>query len=331
MADVPRARPAPSQDPSAAATARGGAPLSPTAPSRSMRSRPLLHFGQGLLMGIADVVPGVSGGTMALIVGIYERLVRAVREALALPVVAVRGWTAARAQLAAVEWGLVLPLGLGIVTAIVAASRVIPALLVAYPAESRGVFFGLIAASVVIPGRRMGRAGAREALVIAAAAALAFGLTGLPALEPARDPSLLRVFATAAVAICAMILPGVSGAFLLLVLGIYQPTLEAIAARDLVYVGVFALGALVGLGLFARVLTWLLERHHDLTMAALIGLMVGSLRALWPWLSEDRRILWPEPDGSSLAVLALAALGAALVLGLTWLGERRAAPRGARA
>lgn len=137
------------------------------------------------------------------------------------------------------------------------------------------------------------------------------------------DPSLLRVFLSAAVAICAMILPGVSGAFLLLVLGMYEVTLEALNALDLVYVGVFVLGCAVGLGLFSRLLHFLLDRYHDLTMAALLGLMAGSLRALWPWLSEDRELLFPDMEAASFVVLALAVLGFALVLGLTWIADRK--------
>jgi len=283
-----------------------------------------VHFAQGLLMGTADIIPGVSGGTMALIVGIYERLITAIREALSVPVtLARRGWAPTREQLLGVEWRLVLPLAAGILTAIVAASQIIPPLLEAYPAESRGLFFGLITASILIPWRRMERAGRQEFTLMGVMAVVAFVLTGLPALEAARDPGLLRVFLSASVAICAMILPGVSGAFLLLVLGLYEATLAAISDRNLVYIGVFGLGALVGLGVFSRLLSWLLEHRHDLTMAALIGLMVGALRALWPWLSEDGEILAPAMAPASLTVLALAILGFAVVYGLTWIGARR--------
>lgn len=276
-------------------------------------------------MGTADVIPGVSGGTMALVVGIYERLVLAVEMALTLPVALLRGWGETKRQFLAVEWRLLIPLGLGVVSAVVLASKVIPALMEAYPAECRGFFFGLIAASIAIPWRRMARAGTREFVLIAIGAVLAFVLTGLPE-RMVSDPSLLRVFVSAAVAICAMILPGVSGAFLLLVLGMYEPTLRALNALDVAYVGVFILGCLVGLGLFSRVLNWLLEHYHDATMAVLIGLMAGSLRALWPWLSEDRDLLFPEMEPASFVVFALAVLGFAIVLGLTWLGGRRLGP-----
>jgi putative membrane protein len=278
----------------------------------------LLHLVQGLAMGSADVVPGVSGGTVALIVGIYERLIRSVRAGASGIFAAVRLDRAGAARrLGEVEWGLVLPLAAGIVTALYIGSRIVPHLLEEYPVEVRAVFFGLILGSLVIPLRRMRHIGGAELAVMAVAAVVAFLLVGLPPREIGAPP-LPLVFAFAAIAICAMILPGVSGAFLLLVLGIYEPTLEALSSLDVPYIAVFVAGAAVGLGLFSKLLEWLLDHHHEWTMAALVGLMVGSLRALWPWLSEDRG-LNPPPDGASLALAAgLALAGAAVVLAVTW-------------
>jgi putative membrane protein len=260
----------------------------------------LLHLVQGLAMGSADVVPGVSGGTVALIVGIYERLIRSVRAGASGIFAAVRLDRAAAARrLGEVEWGLVLPLAAGIVTALYIGSRIVPHLLEEYPVEVRAVFFGLILGSIAIPLRRMRQIGGAELAVMAVAAVVAFLLVGLPPREIGAPP-LPLVFAFAAIAICAMILPGVSGAFLLLVLGIYEPTLEALSSLDVPYIAVFVAGAAVGLGLFSKLLEWLLDHHHEWTMAALVGLMVGSLRALWPWLTEDRG-LEPPPDLGSLA------------------------------
>jgi putative membrane protein len=278
----------------------------------------LLHLVQGLAMGSADVVPGVSGGTVALIVGIYERLIRSVRAGASGIFAAVRLDRAAAARrLGEVEWGLVLPLAAGIVTALYIGSRIVPHLLEEYPVEVRAVFFGLILGSIAIPLRRMRQIGGAELAVMAVAAVVAFLLVGLPPREIGAPP-LPLVFAFAAIAICAMILPGVSGAFLLLVLGIYEPTLEALSSLDVPYIAVFVAGAAVGLGLFSKLLEWLLDHHHEWTMAALVGLMVGSLRALWPWLTEDRG-LEPPPDLGSLAIAAGLALGgAALVLAVTW-------------
>lgn len=294
-------------------------------------ARTLLHYGQGLMMGAADVVPGVSGGTVALIVGIYERLVSSVRAAAAAPVALVRGDLArTRERLAEVHWRLVLPLGVGILTALVIGARFIPELLERYPVQMRALFFGLILGSLAIPWRRIEHVVPAYYVIAIAAAVLAFLLVGLPPRE-VPNPALPAVFAAASVAICAMILPGVSGSFLLLVMGVYEPTLRALDGRNLPYILVFVAGAAVGLGLFSRLLEYLLRHHHDVTMAALVGLMAGSLRALWPYLDADRRLLAPPADTSFLIPLALAALGFVLVTLIARLGgaaERRMQPTG---
>lgn len=290
-------------------------------------TRPLTHLAQGLAMGSADVVPGVSGGTVALVVGIYERLIHSVRAGASGLFAAVRlDFSGSRRRFGEVEWGLVLPLGIGIVTALYIGSRIVPHLLETYPVQVRALFFGLILGSIVIPLRRMRHVGAAELGVMALAAVAAFILVGLPPREIA-DPPLPMVFGFAAIAICAMILPGVSGAFLLLVLGIYEVTLEALSALNVPYIAVFVAGAVVGLGLFSKLLEWLLDHHHEWTMAALVGLMAGSLRALWPWLDEDRGLLGP-PDLAALGLAAgLALLGATVVLVAAWLTREDLTPR----
>jgi hypothetical protein len=171
--------------------------------------------------------------------------------------------------------------------AIAIGSLIIPTLLHDHPAFMRALFFGLIVGSLAIPIRRLERIGPMEIGLMVVFALAAFLLVGLPDREVG-DPPLPLVFAFASIAICAMILPGVSGAFLLVVLGIYEPTLLAVRSLDLAYIGVFAAGAVVGLGLFSKLLGWLLEHAHAVTMAALVGLMAGSLRALWPYLEDTR-------------------------------------------
>ena len=282
--------------------------------------RTLVHYLQGLLMGGADIIPGVSGGTVALIVGIYERLITSVRAAAAAPVAFLRGRsTEAREQFSQVHWALVLPLAAGILTALVIGARFIPGLLESYPVQSRALFFGLIAGSLAIPWRRIRHASAVHVLTAVVAAVIAFVLVGLPPREVS-TPSSLGIFLAAAVAICAMILPGVSGSFLLLVMGIYAPTLRAVHDRDLIYIAIFGAGAVVGLALFSKVLEYLLDRHHDATMAALVGLMVGSLRALWPYLDADRRLLAPPSAADALVPLMLGVLGFLVVALLTRFG-----------
>jgi putative membrane protein len=284
-----------------------------------------LTYARGLLMGAADIVPGISGGTVALIVGIYERLIDSIRAAASAPLALVRGDLAGvRARLREVDWLLVLPLLAGILTSLILGALVIEGLLERYPQQTRGLFFGLIAASLPIPWRRI-RAHTGTTWALAGAATVAaFVLTSIPP-QTIADPGLPLVFLAASVAICAMILPGISGSFLLLVMGMYIPTLQAVSNRDVVYIAVFGAGAVIGLGLFSKLLGWLLDHREDATMAALVGLMLGSLRALWPWQDEDRGLLSPPADSSLLVVLGLAVLGFVLITVLVRVGDQRGA------
>ncbi len=299
----------------------------------------LRHYLQGLLMGGADIIPGVSGGTMALIVGVYKALIDAIGEAFSAVLTLARGrFRDGFAQLRALEWGLLLPLAAGIFTAIGIGSLFVPELLEAYPVQCRALFFGLVAASLVVPWRERKTRRTWHLAVAAVAAVLAFVLVGLPRSGDAADPGFFRIATTAAVAINAMILPGVSGAFLLEVLGLYRTTLEALRSLDVAYVATFALGAGLGLGLAAKGLSWLLDRYHDLTMAVLVGLLAGSLRALWPWVGtvehahsdgsvslvpDPSLLLAPGPDWP--LALGLAVFGFAAVTVLVVLGARRIA------
>lgn len=281
-----------------------------------------INFVFGMLMGGADIIPGVSGGTMALIVGIYERLIGSVRFAATAVVDLLRGRGAdARAAFARVEWGLVLPLAAGILLAIAIAARVIEPALESNPVELRALFFGLIAGSLAIPWQRIPERKRGHLGIALAAAVGAFLLTGLPPQEVG-SPPLVAVFFAASVAICAMILPGVSGAFLLLIMGMYEPTLRAVNELDFGYIAVFGLGAAIGLGAFARVLSYLLRSHHDVTMVALVGLMAGSLRALWPYQTEDRALLGPPSTESLMIAFAIAAVGFIFVTVLARVGAR---------
>jgi putative membrane protein len=146
-------------------------------------------------------------------------------------------------------------------------------------------------------------------------------LSGLPETEVS-DPAKLAVLGAAMVAICAMILPGISGAFILLAIGMYEPTIAAINDRDITYVLVFAVGAAIGLGAFAKLLNRLLTRHHDATMAVLLGLMVGALRALWPYQDDDRGLEAPPADASALGELGLAVAAFCLVTAIVWWARR---------
>jgi len=281
------------------------------------------YFLRGLLMGGADIIPGVSGGTIALIVGVYERLIAAISHLVSFGLGVVRlDREAALDAWRTVDWRLLLPLGGGIVTALLVGARFIPGLMEQYPMHMQGLFLGLVAASLFIPWQRMARVTLPFVGIAVGAAVAAFFLTGLPQLQVSQ-PGLLRVFGSAAVAICAMILPGVSGAFLLEVLGIYTPTLEAVNTQQWTYIAVFIAGAGAGLGLFSKILDALLRHYHDATMAALIGLIAGALRALWPYTTTDGTLQWPASGDPIGSVLALGLLGFAAVAALVWWGTRR--------
>lgn len=276
-------------------------------------------------MGAADIVPGVSGGTVALVLGIYEHLLGAIRDVVRAVLTGLRGDVAgARRGLAAVRWGFIAPLLGGILAAIVVGAFTLVPLLDRFPVQMKALFFGLVLASLAVPARRIRRRTRLLAVLGIVAAVLAFWLVGFTS-APGGEPGLLRIFGSAAVAICAMILPGVSGSYLLVALGMYEVTTEAIKGFDLGYIAIFGLGAALGLAVFSKLLTVLLERRHDETMAVLVGLMVGSLRALWPWLDTETRALVPVGGiGEVLGVVLLGLLGFAVVTALLVVGGRAA-------
>lgn len=289
--------------------------------------RPLSAAGdvlRGGAMGVAEVIPGVSGGTVALVLGIYATLIRSaghvVRAVKDLVVGGPdgRGLRPALEELRQVGWSVVLPVAAGMVVALLVAARVLEPVLEEHPVGSRAVFAGMIVASISVPAAMVGgRWTRRELLVAAVAAAAAFALTGLPPASGSEAPPLVLVSVAAAFAVCALVLPGVSGSFLLLTVGLYEPTLEAVNDRDLPYVGAFLVGAVLGLSVFVVLLQWLLDHHHRVTLVVMTGLLAGSLRALWPWQTEDRGVL--APQGDVLAVVALFLAGAAVVGALAWV------------
>lgn len=281
-------------------------------------------------MGSADIVPGVSGGTVALVLGIYERLVAAIRLTVAAAAALVRGDLAVAGQrLRVVPWGWVLSLLAGIGAAILLLAAVLERLLEEHPEPMAGLFFGLIVGAVVISWRLVRRVTWSSVALTALVAAAFFLFLGLQerthdeAAELATRP-LWAYFLAGAVAICAMILPGISGSFILVMLGMYTEVLGAVDDRNLPVLLVFMAGAAVGLASFSTLLSWLLEHHHDTVLAALIGLMLGSLRILWPWPDGLESTTLGLPDGGPVLLpVALAAVGLLAVLGVEAVGERR--------
>lgn len=237
-------------------------------------------FLKGMAMGAADTVPGVSGGTIAFISGIYEELLDSIRAVGPDTIVALRkeGIAGAWKQ---VNGSFLATLLAGIATSILLLVRPITWALEHEAVLLWSFFFGLIAASVWLCGRlvRAWSAGPFVGMVLGTVAAVAVGVMS----AGTGSTSLWFYFAAGAIAICAMILPGISGSFILLLLGAYSPVMNALKGFDIPIIAVFIAGCLAGLMAFSRLLSWMFDKHHDLTVASLTGFLLGSLTIIWPW------------------------------------------------
>lgn len=286
----------------------------------------------GFAMGVAEVVPGFSGGTVALVAGIYERLIAAIRQGARTLSLLLRAHVGpALRSLALMDWFFLAALLVGMFAALLTVADPLRTLIDERPFELSAVFLGLVLGAAAVAARRLRDASAWYLLVGLAATALAFyGLGASPG--AVTDPSLLVILLAGAVAISAWILPGVSGSFLLLVLGLYPVILDALADRQVGVLLVFAVGCTIGLALFSTALNWLLARFHDLVLSLLIGLMAGSARVLWPW-PEDAGFGSPElaaPVGDTAflaAALSLSAFAVVWLLGLVATGLQQAGRR----
>lgn len=268
-------------------------------------------FLRGFCMGAADIVPGVSGGTMAFILGIYEELIDAialfgkktfwsdiihgrVHHAFTLP-----------------KWGFLIAVGAGILSAAAILAAPLEHLLETKPTALWSFFFGLVFASIFVVGARIKQWNIFRVAALIIGTVLAYVLVGLVPVDTPEAAWFLVL--CGAITICAMILPGISGAFLLVLLGKYEFVLSAVTNRDIAPIALIGIGAVVGLILFSQVLGWLFTKYHDRTVALLTGLMIGSLRKIWPWKLEDINIL-PEWNTSTTQILAMMLLGAAVVI-----------------
>ncbi|MEK0362668.1 DUF368 domain-containing protein [Pseudomonas sp. CBC3] len=300
----------------------------------------LLLYAKGIAMGAADVVPGVSGGTIAFITGIYDELLRSIGAIPGAAMLLFRGrireaWATANANFLLVLFG-------GILTSVFSLAKLITYLLEAHPIPVWSFFFGLILVSVHLVGKEIQRWDLSRIVGLILGIIFAYVITVAAPVQ--WSSSGLSLFFAGAIAICAMILPGISGSFILVLLGLYPVVLGAVKDLDLAVMAIFAAGCLVGILSFARVLSWMLVRWRDLTLAFLTGLMLGSLNKVWPWKetltwridSHGERIpmleqnLLPGAYGEltgqdphlALAIV-LAVAGIVLVLGLEWFAGRR--------
>ncbi len=290
---------------------------------------------RGFAMGASDVVPGVSGGTMAFILGIYEELIDSIRSLLNPTAFKLLLRFRLREALAMLPWQFLLAVATGIMLAIVSLARFLEWMLLNHPALLWSFFFGLVLASIVTVSKRVRRWWWSPLVSLAVGAASGYMVVGLVPVDTPNAPWFL--FLSGAIAICAMILPGVSGSFILVLLGKYQYVLSAVNSRDFLTLMLVAAGAGVGIITFAQILGWLFKRYHDLTVAFLIGLMLGSLRKIWPWKetlayierhgeiipTAQANILPPAWTGEVSLALLLAIIGFGVVLALDYWASRQ--------
>ncbi|MFT7691992.1 MAG: putative membrane protein [Candidatus Latescibacterota bacterium] len=294
---------------------------------------------RGLCMGTADVIPGVSGGTVALVMGIYDELVNTIASVDGRVLHALlRGRIMEVLKL--VNAGFLFPLLAGVFIAIASFAKLITYLLATHPQPVWGFFTGLILASALFVAKQIaGGLNARLGIFIVLGAAFGYAITSLVPVETGTES--YKFVLAGMIAICAMILPGISGSFLLVIMGKYQQVFTAVHERELQVVALFGIGAVIGILGFSRLLKRLLLHYHAVTMAFLVGLMLGSLRKVWPFRNvlEERVVgsktlvlsdecIWPQDlTGEVWLSFVLMVVGAVLVLVLEKVGQNTAPKR----
>nr|AOE12553.1 integral membrane protein [uncultured bacterium] len=291
---------------------------------------------KGMAMGAADVVPGVSGGTIAFISGIYEELLETINSVNlgALKTLKKEG---VKATWKSINGNFIITLFLGIGISIASLAKLISYLLEAHPILIWSFFFGLVLASIVYVGKQVKSWNVGAVISLIIGTGLAFWITVLPPM--ANSGELWFIFVSGMIAICAMILPGISGSFILLLMGSYKTVLEALKDKELMTIGVFMAGAVIGLLSFSSVLKWMFAKYHDLTIAILTGFLIGSLNKLWPWKDTistrenshgevvpfiQENILPMDGVGNPQIINALlvCVLGAALIFGMELVSKK---------
>ncbi|MCB0478099.1 MAG: DUF368 domain-containing protein [Crocinitomicaceae bacterium] len=235
---------------------------------------------KGMGMGAADVVPGVSGGTIAFISGIYEELIASIKS-ISLNTFKILKKDGLKAAWKSINGNFLVAVFAGIFLSIFTLTKLIKYLLENQPVAVWSFFFGLIIASVYFVGKQIQKWDAKTITGLVIGTAVAFWITTIG--SEAQVGSKAFFFVSGMIAICAMILPGISGSFILLLLGSYYAVLNAVHDKDFVILGIFALGCLVGLLAFSRLLDFLFKRFKEVTLAVLTGFLIGSLNKIWPW------------------------------------------------
>jgi len=294
---------------------------------------------RGFVMGSLEIVPGVSGGTLALILGLYEELVNSVRGMLNREAIGLLLRFKVKQALSLLPWKFLVALASGVLLAAFTMSHLLEWVLQNHPSLLWATFFGLIAAAILAIAKQVQKWHWPSLLAAVIGAVAIFVFVGL---VPVQTPDTWWFwFLSGAIAICGLVLPGMSGSFILLLLGKYERLLAAVTHLDLLTLFLVIAGAGVGILTFAQLLGWLLKRHHDPTLAFLMGMLIGSLRKIWPWKETLETIL--DPHGQEIPIVQrnilpaaltwevgmavlLAILGFVLIWQLTAWAERREKP-----
>ncbi|WP_318311360.1 DUF368 domain-containing protein [Flagellimonas crocea] len=291
---------------------------------------------KGMAMGAADVVPGVSGGTIAFISGIYEELITSINN-IDLSLIKIFKKEGIKAVWDKVNGNFLIALFLGIFISVISLAKFLSWLLENEPILLWSFFFGLVVASIFMVGKEITKWTAGTVVVLLVGAALAYFITELPAND--NVDSLPYLFLSGALAICAMILPGISGAFILVLLGSYKTILDAVHERDIKIILTVGIGTLFGLLSFAKLLKWMFNHYKNITLALLTGFILGSLNKIWPWkkvletktfgektIVVDDMNVFPgafEGDNKLMLAIILAILGFSLIFMLEKLASKK--------
>ncbi|TFH90099.1 DUF368 domain-containing protein [Vibrio ouci] len=301
----------------------------------------LTTFLKGMAMGAADVVPGVSGGTIAFITGIYDTLLESIRR-INPSVLGIWKRDGFNAAFQHINGFFLIALFGGVLTSIATLAKLISWLLVTHPIPLWSFFFGLILVSVFHMLKQIEQRSLSRLVFLLLGIGFAYSITVLNPLQ--LEPTSINVLLAGGIAICAMILPGISGSFILLLIGMYTPVLGAVKSFDMGILALFLSGCVIGLLTFSHVLSWLLKRFRDLTLVFLTGLMIGTLPKIWPWketiswrtnshgeqvpliqhnlMPADFEVISAQPAQLGLAVVMMLC-AIALVLGLEKFAENR--------
>ena len=291
---------------------------------------------KGVAMGAADVVPGVSGGTIAFISGIYQELIDSINSFnfKAVKILKTKGF---KATFNYVNGRFLISLLAGIGLSVISLARLFKWLIEEHPIFIWSFFFGLVLASIYFVGKQIEKCNFTTIINLLIGTVIAYYITVVPAMQTNNQPWFLVL--AGALAICAMILPGISGAFILLLLGVYKPALEAIHNFDVKKIALLGFGAIIGLLSFARILKWLFTNYKNQTLAILTGFIIGSLNKIWPWkktlswytnsngiklpLTQKSISPFQTENNHLLLAIFLAIIGFGLILFLEKMGPKK--------